>query len=431
MTDFNFDPEGALCADYDVLATGLESYYQQLHTLHQRTTKQGTVSRDQVNVFLTVSQEGYGLVPNAFTARPTATGLRDFVVSLEAEKESIFKRAVAALMEFLKVLWEKIVERLTGRSAQINRAAAAVDQIVAQTEALAEIHAESPEAAKAPPTPEAEEKYETTLRGYTELTKLSLTSTPFTNGITRLVEKLPSHFQFLELLIKDYAEQLKTPPLSEAQDFVDSQSMKMVRSSVAPAVKQIDELLKIPGVKFEHNPIRPSEDEHRPDELVLVETVSHNATELHRALGELHDQKAVINSKSEMTKMIENVDRLQVLIVSYRTTLDSVKEISQQVLRHAKGFDAVPGLSANNATGNKFDHIRIQAEFIKYASRLFKKMQEAGDLVLSDSAAFLFAVRSLKSQQINDALKYGNGPQVSAIRRKLSAKLEEIASKHE
>lgn len=428
MTDIILDDDGL--ASYEALAASLESSFAQVNALHQSALSQGTTSKDQVGVFLTAALESHNLNPNAFTQRPTPTGLREYVASLESEQKSLLRRAIDAIAEFLQSIWAKIIDRLTGQGNKVAKAQAAIEQIAAQDEALEEAMSEIPDAKNAAPSPDTEERWDATLRNYTELTKLSLTNTKFSGALANLLKTLPANFEFLDRLIKDTIDQVQIPIDTQEQDFVDTQSMAMVRRAAIPSITRVNQMMEALGVHYSAMPLGPSDDPNVPDELAIVRSVDRNANSLHRALGELHETPGKVTGHADIKQMLRLIEHFQLVLVNYSSTLNAVKELSQLVLTEAKRFNQVAAPSNETKTNNKFDYVRVQAHFIKHASHLFKHIQSSGDLVVSDGSSFLFAVRSLKSKQLDDALKFGDATQRSAIHRKLSAKLEEIASKY-
>lgn len=425
MTTFLADTESSLCATYDNVVRELSIFNSQLGSIRNDINQTNATNRHQAQVFLSVATEDYGLQANAFTARPSITNVKALSVALEAEQTSLFKRMVAAIAKFLRELWESVIARLSGRKTTINQTSSLIEKVVA----TAEVASELPESKT--DTPEIETKFEAVLNNYTQLTKLALLNPGFSNGFKDLISKLPANFEFLELVIADYGQHVRTPLESVEQNYVDSQSLAMIRRSVVPAVTTINRLLHLPGLGFNGQAIKPSEDPLRPDELVLVETVSQNATDFRNMLGSLHDESGTITSKSEIQKMIDQIDRLSLLVAAYRETLDKSSALSLKVLQSAKGFEKVAGLNVENEQSNKFDEVRLQAEFIKYSSRMFAQLERAGDLMLADIKAFLHSVAVYQTQKLNDAMTGGDPVQMSALKRKLTAKLTEISDKYE
>lgn len=410
--------------NYDSVVTGLEAFANQIGQLMVQTKKNNAVDRNQVSMLLSVATESHNLQANAFTQRPSVTGLATFVASLEAESDSIIKRLFKAISELVVKIWTSILNYVTGGSDKAQKLQKHCESVSAHAEIIEELPAESD-------APDVEQKFQETLRTYTKLTALSLNDVTFNRSVSSLLSKSPAHFEFMELLIKDYIDQVNRGIRSEAQSLTDSEMLKLIRSEVVPAVKALDKDLQIANVGFKPTPLPTSGTDTHPEEIAIVETVAKNATDLRLALSDLRSELSVIHNQKEIDQMVRNVDRLNEFAATVRETLKKVKPLSEKVLQQAAGFENVPTLNAENRQGNKFDEVRLQAEFIKLATRLFAQIEKIGDTVLSDALSFINSVLVLQSSRVKAGLASLGGGEASTLRRKLAARLEAISSKYE
>lgn len=413
------------CANFDSIVAGLECFHNQVMQIKQRVKQTGLASRDQVSLFLTVATESHGLVPNAFTQRETQTGVTELLGSLESESQSIVAKIVQTLKDFLSKIWSAVVEYLTGRGKQTQAIQKGIAEIEAHVEVLEEL--------KEPDTPSepVTKQFEATMRSYTELTALLLRNQQFRGGLTNLVRKIPAHFQYLEMLIKDYERQVTSNITSEASNEVDSESIRLLFSAAMQPLKSLNSELKLSGLKFSPEPIVPSDDELRPDEIVAVRIVSQNAEGFRNAISDLRQNQATIHNRSEMDQLVSAVDALNELVNVFQSTLVANEEISSKVLDIANGFANIPPLSKDNQLGNKFDFVRLQTEFIRHASKLFLNLERAGDVVLADAKAFISSTRFYQSERVKAALAGTDPDNRSKLQKRLRARLDDIAEQFE
>lgn len=408
-------------ANYDSVVAALESMAHQCRDLSATVKRTGVVSRDQVQILNTVSLES--LNPNAFTARPSITGVRQVQAALEDAEKSLVSRLTQSLKELLLKVWQWVLDLFDRREANVVKLVEATEEIAAIDETLEEIGQE-PE-----PTAEQEQRFEVVLNAYTDLTKLTLLNEQFSEAAAQLIRKLPAQFSYMRRLMDYYVETMQQPLGDETEDYRISIALKMIRNDVIPSVRALNKELHLPGLDLELPPLDEEPDGRAPSELVMIRSLRGNAAAVSTALSDSRKTKGVIHTRSEMDQMLKRIDRLADMAAQYRNSIKQSKEISAAVLEAAKGFDMVAPISDANFENSRHDENRMLAEMISGLSQVYRNIERGGDLILNDALAFINSVRSFQNARVKEALSALGGQRASALRTKLAAKLEEIRDK--